>query len=124
MVGGSYAIDSKQQRLSQKRRGARARRSTINSLESGPPDIIADHTLGNPDGMGVFPFDQPRILIEPFRCASFLLLQTFALIAAISQATDFGAPLANDPEHPAAFDLFRERTLSNMKLFCRPVAVL
>ncbi len=79
--------------------------------------------LGNADEMGIFPFDHPRILIEPFRCASFLLLHTFRLIAAISQTTDFGA-LANDPEHPAALDLFRERTLNNMKLFCRPVAVL
>lgn len=80
--------------------------------------------LGNPDGMGIFPFGHPRILIEPFRCASFLLLHTFRLIAAISQATNCGAPLANDPEHPAALDLFRERTLNNMKLFCRSVAVL
>ena len=80
--------------------------------------------LGNPDEMGIFPFDHPRILIEPFRCASFLLLHTFRLIAALSQATNFGAPLANDPEHPAALDLFRERTLNNMKLFCRSVAVL
>ena len=80
--------------------------------------------LGNPAAMGVFPFHHPRILIEPFRCASFLVRHTLLFIAAISQATNFSAPLANEPEHPAALDLFRERTLNNMKLFCRSVAVL
>ena len=55
-------------------------------------------------GIGIFPFDHPRILIEPFRCASFLVRHTFRLIADVSQATDFGAPLASDPEHPAASD--------------------
>ena len=81
-------------------------------------------SLGDPAAMGVFPFDHPRILIEPFRCASFLVRHALSFIGAVAQATEFGLTPADEPEHPGAGDLFRPRTLNNMKLFFRSVAEL
>jgi hypothetical protein len=81
-------------------------------------------SLGDPGDMGVFPFDHPRILIEPFRCASFFVRHALNFIGAVAQATDLGATPTHEPEHPAATDLFRPRTLNNMRLFSRSVAEL
>jgi hypothetical protein len=78
--------------------------------------------LGNPELMGVYPFDQQRILIEPFRCASFLVQHGFDFLRAVADATTFSVP--KEPEHPSASEFFTDRALRNMKLFFAPVAVL
>jgi hypothetical protein len=81
-------------------------------------------SLAEPATMGMFPFDHDRILIEPFRCASFFVRHTLNVIAAVAQATDFGLTPAPESEQPVADDLFRPNTLNNMKLFFRSVAEL
>lgn len=80
--------------------------------------------LGNPATMGVFPFDQ-RILIEPFKCASFLVRKALKVVGAIADATDLGEhrqPL--DVESQLARDWFSERNLANMKLISGSLNVL
>jgi hypothetical protein len=80
--------------------------------------------LGDPGAMGVFPFDHPRLLIEPFRCASFFVRHALKFIGAVARASDLGLTPAYEPGQPMAADLFRPRTLNNMRLFSRSVAEL
>ena len=80
--------------------------------------------LGNPATMGIFPFDQ-HILVEPFRCASFLVRKALNVVGAIADATDFGEHRqALDVRSQLAADLFSERNLAKMKLVFGSLAVL
>jgi hypothetical protein len=89
--------------------------------KDGATVLEKSRQLGDPTSMGIFPFER-GILIEPFRCASFLVRHALEFIGAVADATTFAAP--KDSAHPLPKELFTDRTLHNMKLFCKSVAVL
>ena len=71
----------------------------------------------------MFPFDS-RVLVEPFRCASFFVRHSMKFIGAVAQATSLVLTRADEPRRPVAVEIFLPRTLNNMRLFCRSVAEL
>jgi hypothetical protein len=96
------------------------------TLDGEDADTVRElvRQLGDSDVSGIFAFHDPRVLVEPYRCASFLVRKTFSLIAAVAQATEFGVPLLPEPEIPDGPDFFPESNLHNLRLFCKSVAVL